>query len=90
MTKRALRVVHLAYYYGNNTSGAPVAATRLHQALLRAGVDSHFICVEQRDSGVNVHAARRLGRLQIAFRSDCNGECHAALGFHTRHAETVA
>ena len=56
MTKRALRVVHLAYYYGNNTSGAPVAATRLHQALLRAGVDSHFVCVEQRQPGVNVHA----------------------------------
>lgn len=51
-----MRVVHLAYYYGNNTSGAPVAATRLHQALLRAGVDSHFVCVEQKQAGVNVHA----------------------------------
>lgn len=51
-----MRAVHLAYYYGNNTSGAPMAATRLHQALLRAGVDSHFVCVEQRQPGVNVHA----------------------------------
>lgn len=50
-----MRIAHLCYYYGNNTSGAPIAATRLHQALLRAGVESHFICVNQRDSGVNVH-----------------------------------
>ena len=67
MTKRALRVVHLAYYYGNNTSGAPVAATRLHQALLRAGVDSHFICVEQRDSGVNVHAVPKAHAVERLF-----------------------
>lgn len=67
MTKRALRVVHLAYYYGNNTSGAPVAATRLHHALLRAGVDSHFICVEQRDSGVNVHAVPKAHAVERLF-----------------------
>jgi glycosyltransferase involved in cell wall biosynthesis len=50
-----MKVVHLCYYYGHNTSGAPIAAMRLHQALLRCGVESHYICVEQRDSGRNVH-----------------------------------
>ena len=51
----SLRVVHLAYYYGSNTMGAPVAATRLHKALLRAGIDSHFICVVAKETGENVH-----------------------------------
>ena len=50
-----MRIAHLCYYYGNNTSGAPIAATRLHKALLRAGIESHFICIEQRDPGVNIH-----------------------------------
>ena len=50
-----MKVLHLCYYYGNNTSGAPVAAMRLHQALLRSGVESHYICVEQREPGENVH-----------------------------------
>lgn len=50
-----MRVVHLSYYYGNNVSGAPVAATRLHQAMLEFGVDSHFICVDRREDGVNVY-----------------------------------
>lgn len=60
-----MKVVHLSYYYGNNTSGAPVAATRLHQALLRAGVESHFICMTKREDGENVHLLPRskLGRL---------------------------
>lgn len=52
-----MRVAHLSYYYGTkNTSGAPIAATRLHLALLEAGVDSHFICVRQLEPGPNVHA----------------------------------
>lgn len=50
-----MKVVHLCYYYGNNTSGAPIAATRLHQALLRAGVESHYICIDQREPGENIH-----------------------------------
>lgn len=50
-----MRIAHLCYYYGNNTSGAPIAAMRLHQALLRAGVESHFICVDQRGHGDNIH-----------------------------------
>ena len=52
-----MRIAHLSYYYGTkNTSGAPIAATRLHRALLDAGVDSHFICVRQLEPGPNVHA----------------------------------
>ena len=54
---RPMRIAHLSYYYGTkNTSGAPIAATRLHRALLEAGVDSHFICVRQLEPGPNVHA----------------------------------
>ena len=52
-----MRIAHLSYYYGTkDTSGAPIAATRLHRALLDAGVDSHFICVRQLEPGPNVHA----------------------------------
>lgn len=52
-----MRIAHLSYYYGTkNTSGAPIAATRLHRALLEAGIDSHFICVRQLEPGSNVHA----------------------------------
>lgn len=32
-----------------------MAATRLHQAMLEFGVDSHFICVDRREAGVNVY-----------------------------------
>ena len=51
-----MRIVHLSYDYGlRGTSGAPIAATRLHLALLRSGVDSHFVCVRQLEDGPNVH-----------------------------------
>ena len=51
-----MRIAHLSYYYGTkDTSGAPIAATRLHRALLDAGIDSHFICVRQLEPGPNVH-----------------------------------
>src|SRR5574344_1021249 len=62
-----MRVVHLAYYYGNTTSGAPVSATRLHQSLLRADFDSHFICVEQKEPGKNVHSIPRSRVLERLF-----------------------
>lgn len=61
-----MRVVHLTYYYGENTSGAPIAATRLHRALLKAGVESHVICRVARDQGVNVHVLPR-GRVSKFF-----------------------
>lgn len=54
-----MKVLHLSYYYGNNTSGAPVAATRLHKALLKRGVDSHFICASQREDGDRVYRVPR-------------------------------
>ena len=51
-----MRIVHLSYDYGLwGTSGGPIAAARLHLALLRAGVDSHFVCVRQLEEGPNVH-----------------------------------
>ena len=51
-----MRVVHLSYDYGlRGTSGGPIAASRLHLALLRAGLDSHFVCVRQLEDGPNVH-----------------------------------
>ena len=55
-----MKVLHISYYYGNNISGAPVAASRLHNALLRRNIDSHFLCVDKRNQGVNVHVVPRL------------------------------
>jgi len=55
-----MRVVHLSYDYGlTGTSGGPIAASRLHLALLRSGVDSHFICVRQLEKGPNVYQLPR-------------------------------
>ena len=52
-----MTVVHIAYKYGeNNTGGAAIASTRLHKAMLRAGVNSHYICVHREESeGTNVY-----------------------------------
>lgn len=51
-----MRVLHLSYDYGlARTSGAPIAASRLHHALLRAGVDSHFVCIRKLEDGRNVY-----------------------------------
>lgn len=51
-----MRVVHLSYDYGlGGTGGGPIAASRLHLALIKSGVDSHFVCVRQLESGPNVH-----------------------------------
>ena len=53
-------IAHIAFQYGCcNTGGAAIAATRLHRALLAHGVDSHYICVHQREPGVNVHELPR-------------------------------
>lgn len=60
-----MRVVHLSYYYGCDVGGASAAALRLHRALLRAGVDSHFICVSKREDGENVHQLPRPRLLAI-------------------------
>ena len=51
-----MTVIHIAYRYGlNNTGGAMIAATRLHQALQARGVDSHFVCIWKDEEGTNVH-----------------------------------
>lgn len=61
-----MRVVHIGFCYGlNNTGGAAIAATRLHLALLAHGVDSHYICVHQREPGVNVHELPRGWRRRV-------------------------
>lgn len=61
-----MRVVHLTYYYGENTSGAPIAATRLHRALIEAGIESHVICRVAKEPGENVHVLPR-SRFRRAF-----------------------
>lgn len=51
-----MRVVHIAYRYGcNNTGGAAIAATRLHLALSSAGIESHYVCIQKCEDGLNVH-----------------------------------
>ena len=51
-----MKVAHICSSYGlNGTGGAAVAATRLHLALLDEGVESHYICERQYESGDNVH-----------------------------------
>lgn len=53
-----------------------VAATRLHQALLACGVDSHFACILQDEEGTNVHVlpegtAKRCLFLSLAKLTRC-------------------
>lgn len=64
-----MRIVHLAYFYGQNSisGGAPIAATRLHQALLRAGIDSHYVCVKAMEQGKNVHEIPGSKLLNLLF-----------------------
>lgn len=51
-----MRIVHIAFKYGEaNTGGAAIASTRLHKALLDAGIESHYVCVKKAEDGVNVH-----------------------------------
>lgn len=50
-----MRIVHIAFLYGvNNTGGAAIAVTRLHNALLEYGVESYYICHEAKEEGRNV------------------------------------
>ena len=53
-----MRVVHISYKYGlgSGVGGAAIAASRLHNALLQANIDSHFVCVMQMEPGYNVHS----------------------------------
>lgn len=50
-----MTILHIGYTYGTNyTGGAAIAATRLHNYLLDAGVESHFLCVCKTEDGRNV------------------------------------
>lgn len=47
-----MTIAHIAWQYGlTNTGGAALSASRLHYALRAKGVDSHYICVYDRDGG---------------------------------------
>ena len=57
-----MRVVQIAFMYGQGgVGGACIAATRLHRALLAAGVESHYICWDSNEPGENVHILPRRG-----------------------------
>lgn len=50
-----MNILHISYAYGANfTGGATIAATRLHNYLLDAGVESYFLCVLKLEDGRNV------------------------------------
>lgn len=51
-----MRIAILANNYGlNNTGGAAIASTRLHNAMVAAGYDVHYICVNKMEEGPNVY-----------------------------------
>ena len=59
-----MRIVHISYKYGlNNTGGAAIAATRLHNALLSNGIESFYICIWKCEEGVNVYELPARGTL---------------------------
>lgn len=63
-----MKVVHIGFQYGScNTGGAAIAATRLHLALLKAGVESHYVCVHQREDGANVHVLPKQGVSRLVY-----------------------
>lgn len=63
-----MKVIHIGFKYGvNNTGGAAIASTRLHKALLEAGVESHYVCVWQCEDGENVHALPTGWRRRLYF-----------------------
>lgn len=64
-----MRIVHIAHNYGlNNTGGAAIASTRLHQAMLREGVDSHYICEHQMELGEKVYEIPPQGSFAARIR----------------------
>lgn len=63
-----MRILHVAFIYGDNaTGGAAIAATRLHNTLLDDGIDSWFVCVMQRQGGKNVIQIPKEGSLKRSF-----------------------
>ena len=62
-----MTVVHIGFKYGvNDTGGAAIASTRLHLALLEAGVDSHYVTITKCQDGPNVHVLPE-GRARTTF-----------------------
>ncbi len=65
-----MKVVHIGFKYGlNNTGGAAIASTRLHLALLKAGIESHYVCVWQHEDGPNVHVLPKHWLTRFLYRS---------------------
>lgn len=63
-----MKVVHIGFQYGlNNIGGAAIAATRLHLALCKSGIESHYVCVHQREDGPNVHVLPRGGIDRLVY-----------------------
>lgn len=64
-----MRIAHINFDYGlAGIGGASVAASRLHNSLLDAGVDSWFLCNHQREAGRNVVEVPSRGSLyRIVF-----------------------
>lgn len=63
-----MTVVHIAYRYGqDNTGGAAIASTRLHTALLRHGIASHYVCIHAHEKGTNVYVLPCRWRRWIYF-----------------------
>ena len=57
-----MRVVHISYTYGRGKGGgAALAASRLHEALIDSGVESHFVCLLKHGEGRNVHVLPKDG-----------------------------
>lgn len=61
-----MKVLHICYNYGMaGVGGAAVAASRLHQALSRHGVESHFACYFAAEQGENIHVLPRKGLARL-------------------------
>ena len=60
-----MTVAHIAWQYGEtNTGGAALSATRLHLALLARGIDSHYVCVHNREGEESLKGLKGLKSLK--------------------------
>lgn len=58
-----MRILHVNFEYGVSGGGA-IAATRLHNMLLAAGIESFFACQRQTQSGKNIIVFPPIGSLR--------------------------
>lgn len=73
-----MKVAQIAFMYGHGEAGgACIAASRLHRALLAAGVESHYICWDSNEPGENVHVLphRGIGRAVYYLLTRCTHYC---------------